>query len=505
MAGVLIAAIIALVVFIAPFAKGTKRGKRLPGPPTVPIFGNVLQLPPRKVWEKFHEWGQTYGGIYSIRLFNTPCLVLNSVAAAREVLEGKSALYSNRPLPKIIELCGFDKGIVLEHDPNRVRHARRLLSLILTPRQISQYRGDIMEHINVLLINMLKEPDEFVQHIRHLTAGITMEMSHGHRVTSRHDPYVKKANVFADNFAEATLPNNHLVDWLPFLAYLPSFLPGMGFKNKARAWRDQYFSLAEEGHQMVKDEIALGTARPSLTSRALTEARPGENPEDIIMFSATQVYTGGADTSVSTLSSFILFMVQNPDVQKKAQEEIQAVIGLNRLPTYEDRASLPYVESIMIEVIRLRPPVSTVTRFVSQDDIHNGCLIEKGTVVLVNFWGMLRNEEFYPEPHAFKPERWLGQGDRRQETHPLNAAFGFGRRICPGQYLAEKIVFTTMARMLALFDISPVKDENGKSIIPSDDSTNGGITFPTPFRCVIEPRSPRTAEVLQNLVTQHDY
>lgn len=123
MAGVLIAAIgIALVVFIAPIAKGTKRGKRLPGPPTVPIFGNVLQLPPRKVWEKLHEWGQTYGwfsslsllclslyrcdtgGIYSIRLFNTPCLVLNTVAAAREVLEGKSALYSNRPLPKIIEL-----------------------------------------------------------------------------------------------------------------------------------------------------------------------------------------------------------------------------------------------------------------------------------------------------------------------------------------------------------------------------------------------------------------
>lgn len=87
-----------------------------------------------------------------------------------------------------------------------------------------------------------------------------------------------------------------------------------------------------------------------------------------------------------------------------------------------------------------------MTRFVSQDDIHNGRLIEKGTVVLVNFWsvhltaclshifdvayhrGMLRNEEFYPEPHAFKPERWLGQGDRRQETHPLNAAFGFGRR-----------------------------------------------------------------------------
>ena len=62
------------------------------------------------------------------------------------------------------------------------------------------------------------------------------------------------------------------------------------------------------------------------------------------------------------MSSFILFMVQNPDVQKKAQEEIQKVVGPDRLPTYEDRANLPYVESIMVEVLRLRPPVSTGER-----------------------------------------------------------------------------------------------------------------------------------------------
>ncbi|KAI0709905.1 cytochrome P450 [Earliella scabrosa] len=500
----LTAAVVAFLVFLAVLAKGwRRRGKPLPGPPGVPLFGNVLQLPQRKVWEKLHEWGQTYGGIYSIRLFGTPCLVLNTVAAARETLEGRSALYSNRPLPKIIELSGFDKGIVLEHDPNRLKHARRLLNLILTPRQIQQYRDPLMEHINILLCNLLQEPEQFVQHIRHLTAGIAMEMSHGHRVTTRHDPYVKKANEFADNFAEATLPNNHIVDWLPFLAWFPSFLPGMGFKTKARAWRNHYFSLAEEGHEMVKNEIAKGTARPSLTSRALTEGKPGEHPDDIIMFSATQVYTGGADTSVSTLSSFILFMVQNPDVQKKAQEEIQKVIGPDRLPTYEDRANLPHVESIMIEVLRLRPPVSTVTRMVGQDYSHDGYFVENKTVVLVNFWGMLRNEEFYPDPHAFKPERWIGQ-DLRQETHPLNVAFGFGRRICPGQYLAEELVFTTMARILALFSISPIRDAAGKPLIPSDDSTNGGITFPTPFRCVIEPRTSQSKEILRGLVPQID-
>ena len=69
------------------------------------------------------------------------------------------------------------------------------------------------------------------------------------------------------------------------------------------------------------------------------------------------------EQTVSTLSSFILFMVKHPEVQKKAQEEIRRVIGQDRLPTFEDRDSLPYVESILIEVLRLRPPVSAGTIF----------------------------------------------------------------------------------------------------------------------------------------------
>ncbi|KAI0711889.1 cytochrome P450 [Cerioporus squamosus] len=478
MAPVVLALVIAVVACLVVLSKCRARGRPFPGPRPVPILGNALQMPRAKVWEKLYEWGQIYGGICSISLFGTPLLILNTAEAGRELLDKKSALYSNRPLPKIIEMAGFDKGVVLEHDPQRLRHARKLLHMVLQPRQLPQYREVMAHHIDVLLHNLLQDPDDFVQHIRHVTAGIAMEISHGHRVTTREDPYVRKANEFADNFAEASLPNNHVVDWLPFLAILPSFLPGMGFKEKARRWREQYFSLAEEGHRMVKEEIARGTARPSLTYKALVDAEPGEHPDDIIMFSATQIYTG------------------------KAQEDILRVIGPDRLPTFEDRDSLPYVESVLIEVLRLRPPVSAVTREAGQDDVHDGYLVEKGTFLLVNFWGMLREEKYYPDPHAFKPERWL-DCNRKQDSHPYNVAFGFGRRTCPGQYLAEELVFTSIARMLALFDISPARDAEGKPVIPSDDSTNGGITFPVPFRCSIQPRSPRTRETLQGLVGQH--
>ncbi|KAI1797445.1 cytochrome P450 [Ganoderma leucocontextum] len=498
MASLFIALAVLVLVFFSLQHRRKNNGTPFPGPPPAPILGNLLQLPTTKVWERLFEWGRTYGPIYQFRLFSTPLLVLNTWEAGREVLDGKSALYGNRPFPKIIEMSGFDKGVVLEHDPIRLRQARKLLHSVLQPRPLAQYREILEHHVDVLLHNTLREPDGYVEHIRHLTAGIAMEISHGHRVTSRDDPFVHKANVFADNFAEASLPNNHIVDWLPFLANFPPWLPGMGFKEKARRFKEQYFSLAEEGHQMVKDDIANGVARPSLTYTALVEGKAGEVPDDVIAFTATQVYTGGADTTVSTLSSFILFMVKNPEVQKKAQEEIDRVIGPDRLASFPDRKSLPYTDSILSEVLRLRPPVSVVTREAGQDDTHNGYLVEKETVILVNFWGMLRAEEHYPDPHSFKPERWLGK-ERSDPTHPLNIAFGFGRRSCPGQHLAEELVFTSVARMLALFDIAPIKDEHGNPVIPSDDSTNGGITFPVPFRCSIQPRSARAREILEGL------
>ena len=99
-------------------------------------------------------------------------------------------------------------------------------------------------------------------------------------------------------------------------------------------------------------------------------------------------------------------MVKYPEVQKRAQEEVDRVIGSDRLASFSDRESLPYIDAVVAEVLRLRPPVSvgrssisnkklseltkrsSVTREAGQDDIHNGYLVEKGTVILVNFWSV---------------------------------------------------------------------------------------------------------------------
>ncbi|KAG1849812.1 cytochrome P450 [Suillus tomentosus] len=117
---------------------------------------------------------------------------------------------------------------------------------------------------------------------------------------------------------------------------------------------------------------------------------------------------GAYETTSSTLMIFVLAMVLYPDIERRAQAEIDSVIGRDRLPTFEDRASLPYVEAILRETFRWHPILPLgVPRATSSDDIYDGCFIPKRTTVMCNVWAISRDEKRYPDASRFMPERFL--------------------------------------------------------------------------------------------------
>ncbi|THH02426.1 hypothetical protein EW026_g476 [Hermanssonia centrifuga] len=107
---------------------------------------------------------------------------------------------------------------------------------------------------------------------------------------------------------------------------------------------------------------------------------------------------------------------------------------------------------------------------------------------------MLHDPEVYPDPMEFKPERFMASPGREPELDPHSVAFGFGRRICPGLYIADASLFLTVASSLAVFDVTKVI-EDGVPVIPIVKQTTGNISHPYPFRCDIKPRF-RSAESL---------
>ncbi|THC92940.1 hypothetical protein EYZ11_007583 [Aspergillus tanneri] len=244
--------------------------------------------------------------------------------------------------------------------------------------------------------------------------------------------------------------------------------------------------------------MAENNFQPSFLSNLLQETSFDEGSEEemVVKWSAASLYAGGADTTVSTMASFFLSMAMNPEVQEKAQAEIDRIVGVDRLPGYEDRDNLPYINAMVKEVFRWHPVVPTSVAHTSiKDDTCEGYHIPKGSAIIPNIWAYTHDPEVYPDPLAFKPERFLEYDGHVPERDPHLLSFGFGRRVCPGRTLADSNVYLSLAQSLAVFRITkPVRD--GKVIEPEPMFQPGIISHPAPFEVDVKPRSPGHVELI---------
>lgn len=196
-------------------------------------------------------------------------------------------------------------------------------------------------------------------------------------------------------------------------------------------------------------------------------------------------------------------MREHPEVQHRAHRELSEVIGANKLPSFGDRAALPYVQAVYLEVMRWMPALTlSIPHTTSEDDVYMGYFIPKGTMVIGNTWAMLNDENKYPDPRAFRPERFLTpEGKLLTRDTDINSilAYGFGRRICPGRHFADAFVWHVMANVLAGFNIGSIKADDTERIERLEDVFSEGLVSHTsPFKCNIAPRTLEIADLIRN-------
>lgn len=151
----------------------------------------------------------------------------------------------------------------------------------------------------------------------------------------------------------------------------------------------------------------------------------------------------------------------------------------------------------MKEVFRWSVVAPTgIPHCVTEDDIHDGYYIPKGSLIVPNIWFMLNDPRRYANPSQFNPGRFLAKDGKEPETDPRTICFGFGRRTCPGALLAGASIWISAAMSLAVFDISTVI-ENGVEITPELDPSSGSVSHPKPFKCSIKPRSAKAIALIQ--------
>ncbi|TFK41772.1 cytochrome P450 [Crucibulum laeve] len=458
-----------------------------PGPKRLPILGNLLNVPSQFEWKTYERWGEEFGSdILYLNVVGTPLIVLNSFEAANCLLDQRSAIYSSR--------MGWSWLMVFTPYGDVWKERRRLFQQYLHPNNTSLHEPAERLYTHIFLRNLLDKPDRFIDHIRHVVGEITLAIGYGIKTRSENEPLIAIAEAAVSSVTDAGIPGRFLVDTFPMLRFVPEWFPGAGFQRQAREWRAGMLKFLTIPFQSALKEISfvsvsVGDSLPSSLSK-----------QDLIRIQhgAGQIFIGGSDTSVSSLSTFVLAMTCFPETQKKAQKELDLVLK-GRLPEHSDLHELTYLQALVKEVLRWQPVTPLgIPHLVTEEDEYAGYRIPAGSTVISNIWAISRNEEVYPDAHLFKPERFLSEGVLRPDVRdPLEFVFGFGRRICPGKHIAISTITMIVASMLSTLTIEKAIDEAGHPIEPTLEYNTLLVTHPLPFKCLIKPRSKEAVNLIR--------
>ncbi|KDQ25622.1 hypothetical protein PLEOSDRAFT_1078104 [Pleurotus ostreatus PC15] len=492
--------ILALVggLFVYRKRSSKKRPPLPPGPPADPLIGHLRVMPIDNHELVFLEWSKLYGDVMHLKVLSHNIIVLNSVEAATDLLEKRSALYSDRPNMTVYVEIGWDPILVFLPYGSRFRKHRQLLHSHFGQRAISKFQPIQLQNVLILAQGLMDNTKDYQHLLGRYTTAIVMRIAYGHQIVSDDDEFVQIAHDSGYTLNNAGPPGGTAVDLFPILMNFPSWFPGTHYASFAREWRWAVKKLCNRPYEYVKQRMAEGTAEPSFLLEQL-EATSGKKLTDDevedIKGCAGVIFVAGGETTWSSLETFFLAVLRHPEVQKKGQEEIDRVIGPDRLPTFEDFDSLPYVECVAQEILRAHEH-SGVPHRSTEDDIYKGMFIPKGSIIFANIMGMSMDESVYAEPTRFNPDRYLPKSHGGNGEPHLDAAFGFGRRICPGRHLAVASIWIAVATIFATVDINRVKDVDGNEITPELEFETGITSRPKRFQCKTSPRSEKASSLV---------
>ncbi|KIK61824.1 hypothetical protein GYMLUDRAFT_260831 [Collybiopsis luxurians FD-317 M1] len=464
--------LVLLVAAIAAFGFFRSHRHVLPYPPGPnDTIGTISTFDP---WVQYQKWGKEFGEL--IYIHDRNILILNHSHVAIDLLERRARIYSDRPVTPIMDLKLFQQNFRQAAIPR------------FFPAQYSK--------VHECLYNLIATPENFMKHTIAVSQQLIYSSLYGLNISPENalpSKSVEAVELLGESLVRGTFP---LLDRLPWLVYMPSWFPGCGFHKKA----DRFRSIMQEVDN-IPFEMAVNNFKNGLGTSLIAELAMAcqENAAEIeaIKSMGTISFLAAADTTMASISSFLLCMCLNPEAQRKGQEELDRIVGRDRLPTFKDRRSLPYAEAIYQEVMRLHPPLPLSLSHTSiEDDMYHGYFIPKGCEVIPNVWAMNRDPDVYYEPDKFIPERFLeSEKGPFRNIHEIYA-FGFGRRVCAGRHMAENTVWLAIASVLATITLGKAKDEKGDEINISGEFTHGYFCHPKPYQCSIVPRSPLAKDLI---------
>ncbi|KAK1436612.1 hypothetical protein QVD17_02394 [Tagetes erecta] len=346
------------------------------------------------------------------------------------------------------------------------RNLRRVCSLeILSSHRLREFEPIRADEVCIMMRKLYRSSSQKPTIVQvkpmlvDLTLNAVMRMISGKRYYYSGDDEIskeekEKAHQFQDFVTEIfkVIGATNVGDYLPIFRWL-----GVSKLEKRlislQATRDLFMEeLMEELKVSMKDcSLRKQTRNMIQVLLSLQKSEPKFYTDKMIRSIMMVILAGGTDTSISTMEWAMSLLLNNPSVLKKARAEIDNYVGHDRLVEESDMSNLPYLGCIIKETMRMFPAAPMLPRESAEDCIVGGYHVPKGTMLLVNLWAMQNDPNIWDDPTTFKPERFEGLEDGYRDGFKL-IPFGFGRRCCPGEGMAMRLIGLGLGSLIQCFE-----------------------------------------------------
>ncbi|EGN99633.1 hypothetical protein SERLA73DRAFT_179744 [Serpula lacrymans var. lacrymans S7.3] len=433
--------------------QSSKASGNLPLPPSPPAthwwWGH--EVPAQYGWLKVEEWINEYGPVISIRQGRETVVIVGRHQAAIDIMEKQGGSTLDRPSTVAAgDILSGGYRFAFTPGGERFRRMRRAVHTHLQPKAAEKYELMQMDHAKDTILDLINDPSKYGLHATRYASSVIQKVTYGKTSpTSADDPEVQQVRLSLDRLRYAMRPGRYLVDTLTFLKYIP------WYGRELKKWNAEDRQLYTGQLNKVKNQLDNNEDTGPSFGKYLLENKTETGLTEMEMaYLAGGFFAAGSDTTAVAICIMIVSAATHPEAQAKVQAELDSVVGLQRAPTFADIDNVPRLQAFILESFRWRPVASTgLPHRANKDIIWGNYFIPAGTTVVGNHWAISRDPDVYPNPDSFQPERWLDSQGKIKDNIKF-PTYGFGRRVCAGQHVANRSVYINTVLILWAFRLS---------------------------------------------------
>lgn len=471
-----------------------KRRNLPPGPTPIPILGNLLELNKLKPgYEAFGRWRKQYGPVFTFWMANKPFIIIASYEKLKETFVKDGDTYVDKQLSVVDkQRLGQNYGVLDTNGEMWSIHRRFALTQL---RDLGLGKDLMQEKILMEVVELFKEFDEktgkeidFPSLIDKSVGNvINLTLFNKRFETNQIDEFAQLKSLI-DGMRDVTSEFRYFIQFL--VPWTSKVIPGPTLGEKVKERRqmlDDFFYSQIDEH---RKEIDFDSQENfDFVEAYLKEQRKREEDGDKETFSRKQLcamcfdlWIAGLLTTTSTLTWGFSYYLHDPKIRKNIHEELDRVIGNDRLVTTADKNNLPYLSAFLNETQRCANIIPlNLLHMTTRDTVIDGYPVAKGTGVVAQISTVMLDEEVFPDPFHVNPDRFLENGKLKKVEEVI--PFSIGKRQCIGEGLARMELFLFFANIFNRYDVLP-----GSNGLPDLDKSKHNFVIPRKFNAVLRRR-----------------